>query len=389
MDKLMNKYKKLALMGFNSKRGMRYILDYYSIYLERRFDVTVIGERSYVPVAGSRFYGITVASGHLRMALNTLNPFNWFRIFRILKREKQSVCYIISAHPLNPVAILLAQLVGRINGNKVRIISHIHDVFPHKGTKNGFIIDLFQKWQIRLSDKITVYGETLRRNIILRYGLLPKDVLAVSHGVNRTGESKMEVDEYGRKYISFLGRIEHYKGIDVFLELAKCLERQDVIFFIGGMGELSPYADKLKGLANLRVENRFLSDEEMDIIMKMSYAVVLPYKDASQSGVIPIAYYNHCPVVCTNVGGLSEAVSQGETGYVFEPHDIEGMAKALDTLIDDKDLREKMGNACYDYYKKYLRWERILVSVADFLMEGSPPSTKLAMAIKCTNSVKR
>jgi len=192
------------------------------------------------------------------MAKDTLNPFTLIRIFSILKKEAPDICYFISAHPLNPVAILLIQALEKTMGRKIRVVSHIHDIFPHKNTKNAFFIDFFQKWQIRLSGKITVYGENLKKQILERFKLNPKKVLAVPHGVNRV---KLEGREFlpnanERKFISFVGRIDEYKGIDIFLEVAKHFERKNgPIFFLGGKGDLSPYRNKIRGLSNLCVEN--------------------------------------------------------------------------------------------------------------------------------------
>jgi len=101
--------------------------------------------------------------------------------------------------------------------------------------------------------------------------------------------------------------------------------------------------------------------------MKESHVVLLPYIEASQSGVVPVAYYNCCPVIVTNVGGLPESVVNNETGFIIEPSDVEKISEIISEIVDNRALRERIGRFCHDYYRKNLRWEVILKKVADFL----------------------
>ena len=71
--------------------------------------------------------------------------------------------------------------------------------------------------------------------------------------------------------------------------------------------------------------------------------VVLPYTDASSSGVIPVAYAFEKPVVATNVGGLPEMVENGETGYLVPPRNPQAIADAVISLIENRDQRRRMG----------------------------------------------
>ncbi|MFM6307285.1 MAG: glycosyltransferase, partial [Dolichospermum sp.] len=82
-----------------------------------------------------------------------------------------------------------------------------------------------------------------------------------------------------------IGRIDKYKGIDIFLDIIATLEDKiDCEFLLAGYGDLSPYTEKIKKLKKLNVVNRFLSDDEIDEMLLSSYILVLLYIDASQSG---------------------------------------------------------------------------------------------------------
>jgi glycosyltransferase involved in cell wall biosynthesis len=360
--------KKLFLIALNSGVGMDLILDCYSTHLKDYFDTIIITEKSFQPCAVKKYYGITNSKNHFLMAKDSLNPFILYRLLSIIRKEAPDICYFISAHPLNPIMICIINIVKLILRKKINIVSHIHDVFPHKDTKNSFFIDFFQKWQIRTSNKITVYGETLKSEIIRRFSLLPENILAVPHGVNRVDDFVVYPKNVIKKYISFIGRIDRYKGIDTFLDIVKRFEnRNDITFYLGGKGDLSPYQKKIQTLKNLKVENRILTNNEIDDIMKKSHVVLLPYIDASQSGVAPIAYYNGCPVIVTNVGGLSECVVEGKTGFIVPPLDVTQISDRILKIIDNTSLREKMGEECFTHYSKNLRWAKILEIVAKFI----------------------
>lgn len=362
--------RKLVLVALNSKVGMKLILDCYLRELSHYFDVVALTEKTYrSPANGFCCHGLTDASSHASMARDTLNPCLLVRIFSILRKEWPDIVYFISAHPLNPVVIAMVRIIEKISGKKIQVVSHIHDVFPHKDTRGSIFIDFFQVWQMKASDKITVYGETLKKAVLSRLKFTPEKVLAVPLGVIRV-EEKIDFinNEDNKKYISFIGRIDKYKGIDTFLDVARHFDgKSNVTFYLGGKGDLSPYRDRMCGLSNLKVENRFLTNEEVDDIMKKSYVVVLPYIEASQSAVIPVAYYNACPVITTNVGGLPECVEEGKTGFVVEPLDVDVIKQRILTIINDDTLAKEMGEHCFKYYKENLRWADILKNVVEFL----------------------
>ena len=93
------------------------------------------------------------------------------------------------------------------------------------------------------------------------------------------------------------------------------------------------------------VDNQAIPEERVAQIFGESSVVVLPYIDASQSGVVPIAYAFSRPVVATTVGGLPAVVEDGVTGLLVAPRDERALADAIVTLLEDDDLRHKMGAA--------------------------------------------
>jgi glycosyltransferase involved in cell wall biosynthesis len=115
-----------------------------------------------------------------------------------------------------------------------------------------------------------------------------------------------------------------------------------------------------------------VSNEEIDQIAQRSWAVVLPYRDGTQSGVIPVAYYSACPVIVSDVGSLPELVTS-ETGMVVPPNDAARLAEAMLSWMDSERRREA-GQAAFRFYKKHLIWDNIVVEFLQHLF--GPVSSK-------------
>ena len=89
--------------------------------------------------------------------------------------------------------------------------------------------------------------------------------------------------------------------------------------------------------------NEFVSVEKRAELFARAAVVVLPYVEASQSGVVPVAYSFAKPVVATAVGGLPEAIDDGKTGYLVPPRDEHALADAVVRLLRAPDLRHHLG----------------------------------------------
>jgi glycosyltransferase involved in cell wall biosynthesis len=95
------------------------------------------------------------------------------------------------------------------------------------------------------------------------------------------------------------------------------------------------------------VHNRYVSAAERDALFREASVVVLPYLEATQSGVVPVAYSYAKPVVATSTGALSEAVVDGETGRLVPPADSAALADAVIELLQNREKRHEMGMAAH------------------------------------------
>lgn len=162
-------------------------------------------------------------------------------------------------------------------------------------------------------------------------------------------------------YYLFFGRVEKYKGIDMLIEIEKDLPRK---LIIAGKGDyFDKYTDQVGyNLQNTILINRYIKDEEMIYLLKHCHAVILPYIEASQSGVLPAAYSFTKPVIVSSVRGLTQFVEDGETGYICSK--AEDYIEAAEKLEDPENYAQR----CRDvdkYYAAVLDWMSILTEFCE------------------------
>jgi glycosyltransferase involved in cell wall biosynthesis len=296
------------------------------------------------------------------MFRDSLRPGMYRAAVDAIAAARPDACYFVSVHPANgPLAWAIRRRVRSPSGKRPVIAMHIHDPLPHPGLASLAIFTT-QQLQVRAADRVFVYGDALARQVHRFYGIPSNRIATIPHGVYRPPRDVAPPDRAPYRWFSFLGRIERYKGLDVFLKAAEdvALDFPDSRFYVGGAGDLEPYREAIERLGNrVVVEHREISNEETDEIMQESWAVVLPYTSATQSGVIPVAYWNGCPVIATDAGALAEMVREGETGFIVQPGDAGAVADRMRRLLRDPTLRGRLGAGAFSFYDRALRWERI------------------------------
>lgn len=139
----------------------------------------------------------------------------------------------------------------------------------------------------------------------------------------------------------FFGAVRPYKGLDVALEaLARLPPNRDVRLVVAGrFWEGHERYERLVSELGLgeRVELRdeYVTNEDAALAFSAADAVVLPYRSATQSGVVQLAFAYGRPVVATRTGGLPAAVADGRTGLLVPPEDPPALAIALELVAAD------------------------------------------------------
>lgn len=164
-----------------------------------------------------------------------------------------------------------------------------------------------------------------------------------------------ELENIDANYYLFFGRLEKYKGLIYFLRAYESYKDTKYHFVIAGNGTLTD--EELEVVSNnnkIILLRRYISDEEMVWLFEKSVASVLPYIEASQSGIIPISYYFSKPVICSNVDGLTQFVVDNETGFICKT--LEDYSNAMKRIENDL-LYSHMSSIAREYYQNTLEWK--------------------------------
>ncbi len=179
-----------------------------------------------------------------------------------------------------------------------------------------------------------------------------------------------------RPVLLFVGAIKPYKNIELLINVAK--QYPEIQFLIAGKPSNSEYKDKLiktvNGIENITMLFKFVPDEELTDLLKVSDAIVLPYDISSSlnSGSVYLAFSNKKTVIAPFIATL-EDISEFKFffGYNYDSQDDheaklkEVIEKLLSEYDDDKQLLNKMGEEAYQYVKKWHSKEEIMKSYTE------------------------
>jgi alpha-maltose-1-phosphate synthase len=244
------------------------------------------------------------------------------------------------------------------------IVTTIHDTSLHPGSDtlvNRFLLFVY----LHLGKKLFVHGEILRKNLI-KIGIEESKIKIIPHG-DYSFFLDYDQHEIGEKNeILFFGRIIKYKGLDILLKAMKPIIKTNpsIKLVIAGEGNMDPYLVLLREInkENIEIHNYFIPDNEVPIFFKRAKCIVLPYIEASQTGIVPIASAFKKPVVASNVGAISEIVENGKTGILIKPNNSDSLAESIGYLLNNNTVREKMGEAAFQKMTNELSWEKIILT---------------------------
>lgn len=246
-----------------------------------------------------------------------------------------------------------------------KIVTLCHDPVLHSGVSKREI--WATKRFVRNSDEVVVLTKSFIPIVEENYGF-PKDhIHYMPHG--RMGDYKeKQVSTYEPIYSDnkvnflFFGRISEYKGLHGLARAFGKLQEthDDVTLTVAGSGDFSEYEPEFSNLSNVRVDNRYIDDNEVGKYFdSRSVVLVLPYLDATQSGVTPIALEYGVPIIASDTGGLREQLDDGKIGLFAEAGNVDDLYHKMLYIVENRDemkqQREKMRT-----FLKSLEWSSVV-----------------------------
>ena len=203
-------------------------------------------------------------------------------------------------------------------------------------------------------------SESTRDDLIARG--IAADRIEVSHpGIERP---RLAVDLESPRpcRVTYVGRLEAYKRVDVFLRAAAQLVERfpDLEIIVIGHGRERPDLETLAHRLDLADRTRFtgfLEDAERDEILAGSLACVFPSEKEGWGLTVIEANALGTPVVASDAPGLRDSVRDGVTGILARPGDPEAFADGLARLLEDTPETRAMRRAAYEWSRRF-DWDR-------------------------------
>ncbi len=281
----------------------------------------------------------------IKVKINSINPFNWISIGRELKQLKPDLLIVRYWLPFMGPSLGTILRIAKQN-HHTKIICIADNIIPHEhrvGDKQ------FTKYFIKPIDAFITMSQKVAND--LRTITQKKAVQTVHPLYDNFGEKidKAEARSHlqlpqNERIILFFGFIRKYKGLDILLDAIGILQQKQFNLKLLIAGEWyedkKPYDEQIERLKlkeHLILRSNFISDSEVKYYLSAADFVIQPYRNATQSGVTPLAYHFEKPMLVTNVGGLPQMVQNQKVGLVAEPNakDIAGKIEELYELGED------------------------------------------------------
>ena len=306
--------------------------------------------------------------------IDSIDPINWRKSAKLISKSNPDLLILRFWIPFFAPAFYSICKDVKKNTN-ARVMFICDNVIPHEHRiGDEFLIKLiFKVGDYFMIHSKSVENDLLKFNKGKPFMLSPHPVYnifgpAVSKSESREVlRDKFNIDLQSEKVLLFFGYIRKYKGLPYLINAMKeIVAKLNVKLLIVGefYEDEKPTHDLISSLGlkdNIQVISDYIPNEDVKYFFCSSDALVLPYIDATQSGIIQIAYYYDKPVIATNVGGLGEVVIDGRTGFVIEPRSSKAIGEAVMKFYLN-DCEKQFSENVAEEKKKY-SWEEFISNI--------------------------
>lgn len=347
-------------------------------FMQEGYDVTIYTFSLQYPnflFPGTTQYSTEPAPADLniKVCINSVNPLNWISVGNKLNKAIPDL--IVVRYWLPFMGPCLGTILRRAKkNNHTKVVCIADNIIPHEKRPGD---KAFTNYFIKPVDAFITMSEKVMRDL---RSITNKPAQQVVHPLyDNFGEalSKEEARKYlsipvDEKIILFFGFIRKYKGLDVLLEAMKILSDKKLhdtslhlpkLLIAGEFYEDRKTYDALIQTLNISnhliLKTNFIADSEVRYYLSAADFVIQPYRNATQSGVTPLAYHFEKPMLVTNVGGLPAMVPEGKAGVVVEPN-ADAIANGIVSLYE---LGEQHFLPHLREEKKKYSWQKLTAAI--------------------------
>lgn len=264
--------------------------------------------------------------------LDGVDPRTWWHTAGSIAEDRPDVLVSVWWHPF--FAPATGTMVRRIRRRSpaTTCLALCHNVLPHE---ESFTDRALVRFALGRHDGLVVHSDTEGRTAHQLLGDLPVTVSPhPTYQVELGDPPRSRCDDQPLTLLAF-GLVRAYKGIDVLLRaLPAVLERREVRLVVAGefWDPVEPYEDLVRELgigAHVEIRNGYVPEDELVSLLAQADVMVAPYRTATQSGAVEMAFGAGLPVVASDVGGLGDQIDPGVDGLLVPPEDVAALSRAL------------------------------------------------------------
>jgi glycosyltransferase involved in cell wall biosynthesis len=256
--------------------------------------------------------------------INSVNPFNWFKVARFIKKQKPD--FILFRYWLPFFGPSLGT-IGRLVKKQTTVLALTDNIIPHEKRPGD---GPFTKYFVNSCHGFIAMSKAVL-NDISKFSSTDKKAYS-PHPMYATYGPEVSMQEAraklglnaNDKIVLFFGLIRHYKGLDILLEsfAKENVKLQNIKLLVAGefYEDKQPYLDLINkhGLKDqVIMHDQFIANDMVRYYFCASNLVAQTYRNATNSGVTMVGYYYNKPMLVTNVGGLAEIVPHDQCGYTI------------------------------------------------------------------------
>jgi glycosyltransferase involved in cell wall biosynthesis len=359
-------------------------------FIEQGYDVSIYNFSLQYPsflFPGKTQYSSEPAPTDLRILskVNSVNPFNWLSVGNELRKLKPDVIIVKFWIPLMGPALGSILRLAKKNGH-TKVVSILDNVIPHEKRPGdqAFIkyflggCDAFIAMSDKVLNDLSLF-ETKKPVILTPHPLYDNFGKALSKPAAREKLQQLLKREIkDEMLLLFFGFIRKYKGLDLLFEAMHIIKTNHPgvsgfkLLVAGEFYEDNTYYEELIDKLDIRdmllLNTDFIADTDVKIFFCAADVVIQPYRNATQSGVTPLAYHFEKPMIVTRVGALPDYVPHGKVGLVAEPT----AASIAATILEYQQLGENYFIPHLRAEKEKYTWDK-LVKAIDRLADSISP----------------
>ncbi len=298
--------------------------------------------------------------------LDSINPFTWNKTAKEIIKFKPDIVLISYWMPF--FAPAFGKIAGLLKSKGIKIIGLMHNVIAHEKRIGD---EALTKYFFNKCDGFVLLNRSSEKDLL---DLKPEAKYIIhSHPLYDHYGNKLDItrsrEKLGiakdKKVILFFGFIRDYKGLDILIESMTDLS-DDFLLLIGGevYGNFKKYDELITSLdirKKVNTQVRYIPENEIPLFFSAADVCVLPYRTATQSGIVGIAYHFDLPVIVTDVGGLAEMVEENRTGLIIDKPNSLLINEALKKYFSEN-LKEKFMSFIAEYKSRH-SWQNLAEEV--------------------------